>query len=75
MARPLGTSAQTIRRAPLLLIDLETAEGITGRAYLFCYLPAVPAAVARILDAASEVIADARSHPLKLAPRWGGTSG
>lgn len=39
MARPLGTSAQTVRTAPLLLIDLETEQGITGRAYLFCYLP------------------------------------
>lgn len=37
MARPLGTSAQTIRTAPLLLIDLETEEGITGRTYLFGY--------------------------------------
>ena len=29
---------------PLLLIDLETKEGVTGRSYLFCYLrAAVPA--------------------------------
>ena len=35
----LGTSAATIRAAPLLLIDLETEEGVTGRAYLFCYRP------------------------------------
>ena len=66
MARPLGTSAQTLRHAPLLLIDLETAEGITGRAYLFCYLPAVPGTVARILDAAFEVIAGARVAPLDI---------
>ena len=66
MARPLGTSAQTIRHAPLLLIDLDTAEGVTGRAYLFCYLPAVSAAVARILEAAFEVIADARVAPLDI---------
>jgi mandelate racemase len=26
--------------APLVLIDLETEEGVTGRAYVFCYLPA-----------------------------------
>jgi mandelate racemase len=39
MKRPLGTSAVTVRSAPLLLIDLETEEGITGRTYLFCYLP------------------------------------
>jgi mandelate racemase len=69
MARPLGTSAQTIRHAPLLLLDLDTAEGITGRAYLFCYLPAVPAAVARILDAAFEVIADARLAPVEIGAR------
>jgi len=71
MARPLGTSAQTIRRAPLLLIDLDTAEGITGRAYLFCYLPAVPAAVARILEAAFGVIADARVAPLDIGTTLG----
>ena len=36
MKLPLSTSAGTIRSAPLLLIDLETEEGITGRSYLFC---------------------------------------
>jgi len=66
LARPLGTSAQTIRHAPLLLIDLETLEGVTGRAYLFCYQPAVPAAVARILDSAYEVIAGVRVAPLDI---------
>ena len=69
MARPLGTSAQTIRHAPLLLIDLDTAEGITGRAYLFCYLPAVPAALALILDAAYEVIAGAQVAPVEIGAR------
>ena len=38
MTYALGTSQARITRAPLLLIDLETEEGITGRAYLFCYL-------------------------------------
>src|SRR5262245_61039566 len=38
MRRPLGTSAARIAEAPLLLIDLQTEEGVTGRAYLFCYL-------------------------------------
>jgi len=52
--------------APLLLIDLETAEGVTGRAYLFCYQPAVPAAVARILDASFEVITGNRVAPLDI---------
>jgi len=43
MARPLGTSAQTIDHARLLLIDLDTNEGVSGRAYLFCYLQAAAA--------------------------------
>ena len=38
MARPLGT----MRSAPILLIDLETEEGITGHAYLFCYTRMAP---------------------------------
>ena len=43
MARPLGTSAQTIDHARLLLIDLDTNEGVSGRAYLFCYFQAAAA--------------------------------
>ena len=43
MARPLGTSAQTIDHPSLLLIDLDTHEGVSGRAYLFCYLQAAAA--------------------------------
>jgi mandelate racemase len=50
MTFALGTSRATITRAPLLLIDLETEEGITGHAYLFCYLPAAAPAIARMLD-------------------------
>jgi mandelate racemase len=38
MRRPLGTSVMAITEAPLVLIDLRTDDGITGRAYLFCYL-------------------------------------
>ena len=33
----LGTSAATVRAAPLLLVDVETEEGITGRSYVFAY--------------------------------------
>jgi mandelate racemase len=49
MKLPLGTSAVTVRSAPLLLIDLETEEGITGRTYLFCYMPLGAELIARAL--------------------------
>jgi mandelate racemase len=34
---PISTASGVVNRAPLLLIDLETHEGVTGRAYLFAY--------------------------------------
>jgi mandelate racemase len=34
MTYALGTSRAVITKAPLLLIDLETEEGVTGRSYL-----------------------------------------
>ncbi|MEO8675744.1 MAG: enolase C-terminal domain-like protein, partial [Casimicrobiaceae bacterium] len=66
MARPLGTSARTIRSAPLLLIDLDTNEGITGRAYLFCYLRAAAIATARILEEIAEEIKGAPVAPREI---------
>ena len=45
----LGTSQGALRQVPLLLIDLETEEGITGRTYLFCYLRAAAPAIMSLL--------------------------
>jgi mandelate racemase len=56
MKRPLGTSAQMVRTAPLLLVDLDTEEGVTGRTYLYCYLPVVAGMIARALEESLIVI-------------------
>jgi mandelate racemase len=37
LARPLVTRIVTVEQAPLLLLDLQTEEGVTGRTYLFGY--------------------------------------
>ena len=37
MERPVQTSGGEIPVAPLVLIDLETEEGVTGRSYVFSY--------------------------------------
>jgi mandelate racemase len=66
MTYALGTSRATITKAPLLLIDLDTEEGVTGRAYLFCYLPAAAAAVARLLEAVLDAAKGERVAPLDL---------
>ena len=52
----LGTSADAIRRAPLLLVDLETEEGVTGRSYLFCYLHAAAPAIVSLLGEVDRVV-------------------
>lgn len=63
----LGTSAAKVTAAPLLLIDLETEEGIVGRSYLFCYVPAAAPAIAKMLDAAAETV---RGEHLAPADIW-----
>jgi mandelate racemase len=67
MSFPLGTSAATLRSAPLLLIDLETEEGITGHAYLFCYVPAAAAAIAALLG---EVLSAVKGEPVAPVDLW-----
>jgi len=39
MARPVRTASGAIPEAPLLLLDVVSAEGPTGRAYVFGYTP------------------------------------
>lgn len=39
MPRPLCTSGGAVETTPLVLIDLETEEGVTGHSYVFCYAP------------------------------------
>jgi mandelate racemase len=69
MKRPLGTSAQTIREAPLLLLDLVTEEGIVGRAYLFCYAPAVAGALLVIVAAISAQVRGEPVAPQEIAAK------
>jgi mandelate racemase len=63
----LGTSATAIRQAPLLLIDLETEEGVTGRTYVFCYLRAAAPAIMSLLG---EVERIAKGDAVAPAELW-----
>ncbi len=49
MTYVLGTSRGAFSKAPLILIDLETEEGITGRSYLWCYVRDIMPAIASVL--------------------------
>lgn len=39
LARPITTASGSLPSAPLVLIDVETEQRVTGRAYLFGYTP------------------------------------
>ncbi len=63
----LGTSMGAFLQVPLLLIDLETEEGVTGRSYLFGYFRAALPAVSSLVD---EVARVAKGNSVKPAELW-----
>jgi mandelate racemase len=69
MKHVLGTSAAAVRAAPLLLIDLETEEGITGHAYLFCYLRGAAPAMAAMVAEVERMVKGERVAPVEMWPR------
>jgi mandelate racemase len=66
MTYVLGTSQQALREAPLLLVDLETEEGVTGHACQFCYVPAAAAAIVVMLDEVLRTVKGDRAEPAAL---------
>lgn len=57
MKRPLQTSGGLVGSAPLVLIDLFTGEGVTGRSYLFCYTALALRPMVALLDGIGALIA------------------
>jgi len=74
MNHALGTSRGRITKAPLVLIDVETAEGVTGRSYLWSYFPRAMVAIASLLKEVEERTKGERIEPAalwdKLAERF-----
>jgi mandelate racemase len=69
----LSTSQGTLRQVPLLLVDVETEGGVTGRTWLFRYMRAVAPAIMSILGEAETVAKGAPVDPA--AVRWRCLSG
>lgn len=69
MKFPLGTSAATVRKAPLLLIDLETEEGVTGRTYLFGYRASAVHAIDVVLHDAVSLVKGEAVAPLDIGTK------
>src|SRR3954449_13147286 len=56
MKRPLVTSIATVSTAALVLIDLETEDGIVGRSYLFAVGKHNLAPIAKLVEAMAEML-------------------
>src|SRR5438105_495854 len=67
MRRPLGTSGGTIAHAPLVLVDLETAEGVPGRAYVFAYSDLGARALPRLLAGIADMVRGDAVAPVAVA--------
>lgn len=65
----LGTSAATVKAAPLLLVDVLTEEGVTGRAYIFCYRRSGAKPIAAIIEDAAEIVCGERIAPAVMAAK------
>ena len=56
LATPHQTAGGTVSEAPLVLVDLETEEGVTGVSYVFCYTPLALQPVAQLVANLEAVI-------------------
>jgi mandelate racemase len=66
MKRPLATSTGKLTVAPLVLIDLDTDTGVTGRAYLFAIGRHNLAPIARLVEAMAEMLKGDEVAPFDL---------
>ncbi|HYV65874.1 MAG TPA: hypothetical protein VE964_06505, partial [Myxococcales bacterium] len=69
MRRPLSTSSGTIAAAPLVLLDLETEEGVPGRAYLFGYSELGARALRQLLAGIAEMVRGDAVAPVAVAKK------
>jgi mandelate racemase len=67
MTVALGTSRGPLTKAALLLIDVATEEGITGRSYLFCYVRDAAFAVPKFLDVILQTV---KGEPVAPVDLW-----
>jgi mandelate racemase len=69
MRRPLVTSGGTITHAPFVLIDLDTDEGVPGRAYLFAYSDVGARTLRQLLAGILEMVRGDAVAPVAVAQK------
>ena len=65
--RPMTTASGSFPKAPLVLIDVETDQGITGRAYIFVYSPAALKPAVAVFAELSEMLTGRAAAPVDVS--------
>src|SRR6185312_3757222 len=69
LERPLETSNGVMHTAPVVLVDITTGDGLTGRSYLRTYTPVGLRALAGLLDDLAPVLAGLPADPAQIRER------
>lgn len=67
LPRPLRSASGSIPAAPLVLIDVLTDEGVTGRAYVFGYTPVTLKPLCALVESVGELVAGRPVAPVERA--------
>ncbi len=73
LANPLPTSSGTITTVPLVLVDIATAEGVNGCAYIFCYTAAALRPVTQLVRGLREILQGDAMVPASIARKLQGS--
>jgi mandelate racemase len=68
--RPPVSASGAIPKAPLVLFDLETDAGVTGRSYVFGFAPWTLASIAGCAQALFEMVKGDALAPIDLEAKW-----
>ncbi|GAH54747.1 unnamed protein product, partial [marine sediment metagenome] len=66
MNLPLQTSTGAVAKAPLVLIDCETDQGVTGHAYLFSITPSALKPLTAMVTEMSALLAGDELLPFEI---------
>ena len=70
MPRPMATASGVIPSAPLLLIDMETEQGVTGRSYVFGYTPVTLRPMMELMPSLAELLVGKSVAPVERAAEF-----
>jgi mandelate racemase len=64
LERPITTATVSIPKAPLVLIDIQTDQGIVGHSYVFTYTPVPLGSMVGLIEETGNLLIGKTSHPV-----------